>query len=207
MGRKCEKALEALFGIVGCLHLGDRRTRDANFYIVGDFQNDGVAVHTIDGAVDPGGRDDLVAVLDGAEHLLHLLTLPLLRQNDEKIHDAKHQHQGDQEATESGDPSTLPDENACQSHPRRFLPYPFLAVPHRIRGVPDTEHAAKQKTAASGNFPAYPARPILVLRVDLTRVATGPQENPASPALRIRLVPQHSGHATLMRNWIVVQKR
>src|SRR5262249_15715991 len=114
-----------------------------------------------------------------------------------------------EEAPESRDPATLPDENARQSHLRRFLPYPFETLPHpNPGGFPRYGTTrGKANTAASGKFPAYPPRPILVLRVDLTRVAPDPQENPASRAIRIRPGLPRSGRPALPPNWIVGQKR
>ena len=44
-----------LLGIFRSLHLANGRPRDANFNVIGDLQNNGVAVNTIDGSGLRGG--------------------------------------------------------------------------------------------------------------------------------------------------------
>src|SRR6516225_3152722 len=91
----------------------------------------------------------------------------------------------------------------------RVASYHTLSRPCHIesKGFETPNNRRRGKTSRQREVPAYPARPILLLRVDLPRVATGLQENPANRAIRIRLDLQHSGLAALMRNWIVVQKK
>src|SRR5208282_6012709 len=108
MGRSSAQAGAELLGIFWSLHLGDCGSRNANFYVIGNLQNKSVAVDTIAGAIDAGGGDDLVAVLHGAEHLLQLLSLPLLRHDHQEIHDAEHQQQGEHESTKPADAACLP---------------------------------------------------------------------------------------------------
>src|SRR5580692_914148 len=116
-----------LFGIFRCLDLRYRRTRDAYFHLVGDFQNYRVAVDSIDGSVDACGGDDLIAVLDGRQHFRHFLTLPLLRHDHQEIHDPEHEYQRYQEPAKPGAPG-LQKKECCQIHVRYLLPYPFGAT-------------------------------------------------------------------------------
>src|SRR5258708_40243920 len=118
-----------LFRIVGCLHLSNRCPRDADFYIIGDFQNDRVAVNAIDGAVDARGGDDLIAVLHCAQHLLHFLALPLLRQNPQEIHYSEQEPEGNKKTAEPRDTAGLPEKKCCQIHVLNCS-IPFRVFPH-----------------------------------------------------------------------------
>src|SRR5580704_65372 len=163
-----------LFGIFRCLYLRYRRTRDAYFHLVGDFQNYRVAVDSIDGSVDACRGDDLVAVFDCCQHFRHFLALPLLRHDHQEIHDAEHEYQRYQEAAKPGTPG-LPKKECCQIHVRYLLPYPFGATTSLTENK-KARHISgpREKNPRAGAFPAYTARPILVLRLGLPRVATAP---------------------------------
>ena len=92
-GQRVERFIRlrvGLFRIFRCLHLRYRRTRDADFYLVGDLENHRVAVNAIDGAVDAAIRDDLVAGFQRGDHRLHLFALPLLRQNEHHVENGHH---------------------------------------------------------------------------------------------------------------------
>src|SRR5580693_54673 len=163
-----------LFGILRCLDLRYRRTRDAYFHLVGDFQNYRVAVDSIDDSVDACGGDDLIAVLDGRQHFRHFLALPLLRHDHQEIHDPEHEYQRYQEPAKPGTPG-LPKKECCKIHVRYLLPYPFGATTSLTENK-KARHISgpREKNPRAGAFPAYTARPILVLRLDLPRVATAP---------------------------------
>ena len=89
-----------LFCIFRCLHLSNRRARDADFYLrfAGNFQNDGITIETVDSAVDAATGDHFVTSLQRCEHGLHLLALALLGQDHEEIHDDKHEAEWNQQA-------------------------------------------------------------------------------------------------------------
>ena len=58
---------------------------------------------------------DLVAVFHGAEHLLHFLPLPRLRHDHQKIHDAEHQQERQEEtAKPTPEAASLHNKNAAK---------------------------------------------------------------------------------------------
>ncbi len=81
-----------LFCIFRCLHLSNRRTRDADFDLrfAGDFQNDGIPIDPVNSAVDAAVGDDFIAGLESAEHFLRFLALLLLWPKHNEIHDEDH---------------------------------------------------------------------------------------------------------------------
>src|SRR5262249_44331017 len=95
------RAQEVLIGIFRCLHLRNRGTRDAYFYLIGDFENDGITVNSVYNAVNAAGSDDLVAALKGLQHSLRFLALPLLRQDEHHVKDAHHDNHHRQRIAEN----------------------------------------------------------------------------------------------------------
>src|SRR5205807_10136517 len=78
--RRVVRRRVGLFCIFRCLHLSNRRTCDANFNLrfAGDFQNDRIAIDTVDGAIDATVGDDFIAGFEVRQHRLHFFALTLL---------------------------------------------------------------------------------------------------------------------------------
>src|SRR6266852_2726610 len=144
-----------LLRIVGCLHLSNRCPRDADFYIIGDLENHGVAVHAVDGAVDARGGDDLIAVLHRPQHLLHFLALPLLRQYHQEIHDPEHEAEGPNHLAQTKTAAGLPEKKCCQIHvPNCSIPFrvfPDWTRWHNLRPAAPT--GRREYHSPAGEFP------------------------------------------------------
>jgi len=65
-----------------------------NLRFGGDFQNDRIAIDTVDGAIDAAVGDHFIAGLELREHGLHFLALALLRHDHHEIHDGEHEPSG-----------------------------------------------------------------------------------------------------------------
>src|SRR5208337_3857238 len=125
---KCVPPCRSNPSLIWCVKLSFICANDVG--IVGNLQNNRIAVHAIDGAVDAGSGDHLVSVLDRGEHLLHLLALPRLWQNHQEIHDAEHERQGDQKSTQTSQAAALPNPECRQIH--FLLCRPTLSEPSAI---------------------------------------------------------------------------
>src|SRR5579862_3836646 len=189
-----------LFRIVGCLHLSNRCPRDADFYIIGDLENHGVAVHAVDGAVDARGGDDLIAVFHRPQHLLHFLALPLLRQYHQEIHDSEHEAERNRKTAKPSPDAALPEKKCCQIHvPNCSMPFrvfPEWARWHNRGPLPEPEGENTILQRVSSRFPS---RSILLLRLDLCGLPAPANALYASRAARLRLGPPDNARAALLR--------
>src|SRR5437660_1073769 len=102
MSRNCESWAGSTLRTRMCVS-STRRTCDANFNLrfAGDFQNDRIAIDTVDGAIDAAVGDHFITRLELREHGLDFLALALLGHDHHEIHDSEHEAERDQKAAET----------------------------------------------------------------------------------------------------------
>src|SRR6267142_1889666 len=190
-----------LFCIFRCLHLSNRRTRNADFNLrfAGDFQNDGIAIDTVDRAVNAAAGDDLVSGLEIREHRLHLLALALLGHDHQEIHDDEHEAQRNQKSAKA---ATRSLKNRCRHHhlASSYLSFSMPKSFNLLLDLPDASNPEKLGTTERRRAACSPTSTHALLLV--------PRGRPAQrfePALRPDL--QHSARASQMRNSLGSQTR
>ncbi len=148
------RSWERLFRIFRCLHLRNCRTRDANLHLVGDLQDDRLAVQSVDRAVDSAVGDHFVPGLQRAQHLLQLLALSLLRQNEHHVEDAHHHHHHHQGAAERGAQAAW--RLKYHSYEHKFYRQPVLSLRELLTCLSRSPFISKIEAASRGRIPRFP---------------------------------------------------
>src|ERR1700736_1089294 len=74
----------------------DRGFRHLDPHFIRDLELDALLTEAGHGPVNAAGGDDAIAHLEGVEKLLHLLLLPLHRQENDEIEDREHENERDE---------------------------------------------------------------------------------------------------------------
>src|SRR4051794_6119602 len=113
------KTAPRLFSVAGVDHTRNGRTRDFDFYILGNLQVNDVGLNTLNRSVNPAAGEDSIAFFQRAHHLLLLAPLLVRRRDHEEVKNESDGRDG-QDVEEEGDRAVAGLEQSNRMHDLLF---------------------------------------------------------------------------------------